>query len=104
MEQLLFWIFPFRSSAVNAKSHIYIDNITQKFSLQAGETRRKHEIHDLIERGLAVAESERAKATLVSHHPPPPSPLRDGIFTPVPCNAEGHRCCTLLCMSHIQPA
>lgn len=41
-------------------------------SLQAGETRRKHEIHDFIEWGLAVAESERAKATLVSHCPPPP--------------------------------
>ena len=34
--------------------------------MQAGETRRKHEIRDFIDRGLAVAETERAKATLVS--------------------------------------
>jgi hypothetical protein len=36
------------------------------FFVQAGETRRKHEIRDFIDRGLAVAETERAKATLVS--------------------------------------
>ena len=35
--------------------------------MQAGETRRKHEIHSFIDRGLAVAETERAKATLVSY-------------------------------------
>lgn len=40
--------------------------LSEQCCLQAGETRRKHEIHDFIERGLAVAESERAKATLVS--------------------------------------
>ena len=48
--------------------------LSELISLQAGETRRKHEIHDFIERGLAVAESERAKATLVSPPNPPPAP------------------------------
>ena len=33
---------------------------------QAGETRKKHEVRDFIDKGLAVAETERAKAALVS--------------------------------------
>ncbi|KAL3138408.1 hypothetical protein ABBQ32_006204 [Trebouxia sp. C0010 RCD-2024] len=45
-------------------AHTPADALAFKFYRDAGETRRKHEIHDFIERGLAVAESERAKATL----------------------------------------
>ncbi|KAL0038772.1 hypothetical protein WJX79_007235 [Trebouxia sp. C0005] len=40
------------------------DALAFKYYRDAGETRRKHEIRDFIDRGLAVAETERAKATL----------------------------------------